>query len=68
MAFSDDTVKSCWNIVGGVCEGCRKPLVWGNRGRTGEGAWEAHHIDGNPNNNSLTNCRIICWPCHEKTL
>lgn len=29
--------------------------------------WEAHHIDSNPNNDSLINCRILCWPCHEKT-
>jgi len=67
MAFSDSTVASCWRIVKGVCEKCRNPLKWENRGRTGQGAWEAHHIDGNPNNDSLTNCQILCWPCHEKT-
>ncbi len=32
MAFPDSVVADCWRIVKGVCEGCRKPLVWGNRG------------------------------------
>lgn len=68
MAFSESTIKSCWDIVGGVCEKCRKSLVWGNRGRVGTGCWEAHHIDGNPNHDTVSNCEILCWPCHEKTL
>ena len=68
MAFPDAIVIACWDMVGGVCERCRKSLVWANRGRVGIGAWEAHHIDGNPDNDMLTNCEILCWPCHESTL
>ena len=50
------------------CERCGEMLVWDNRGRVGTGCWEAHHIDGDSNNDSLTNCKILCWPCHEETL
>ena len=47
-------------------EPCRKPLVWENPGREGEGCWEAHHI--NPDNGEvLPNCEILCWPCHKQT-
>ena len=67
MAFPDSVVESCWRIVGGVCERCRKNLAWSDRGSAGVGTWQAHHIDGNTNNDSLTNCRIPCWTCHEKT-
>jgi len=67
MAFSDSTVEACWKIAGGVCEQCRKPLNWNDRGKFGQGTWEAHHIDGNPKNDSLSNCEIICWSCHETT-
>ncbi len=81
MDFPDGTVESCWTIlwtmVGGVCEcrktthghnyQCAKQLVWENRGRTGQGAWEAHHIDGDPNNDYIANCQIICWDCHSQT-
>ena len=78
MPFSDDTVRTCWQIVGGKCEcrrtshqhpsgRCNKELVWENRGRSGRGAWEAHHIDSNPNNDKLTNCQILCWDCHSAT-
>jgi hypothetical protein len=78
MAFSDDVVEQAWGRAGGKCEctrtthghwgRCNTPLLWAARGREGWGAWEAHHIDGNPNNDFLTNCEILCWPCHKKTL
>jgi hypothetical protein len=67
MAFSDSTVEACWKIAGGICEQCGKRLDWNSRGRFGEGEWEAHHIDGNLQNDSLSNCEIICWSCHETT-
>jgi len=78
MAFPDDVVKTCFEIVDGKCEcrgkshnhpdgRCNKELVWENRGREGHGAWEAHHIDGNPEHNTHTNCEILCWDCHSQT-
>ncbi len=68
MAFPDRTVEVEWQVVNGKCEKCGKALVWENRGRTGPGAWEAHHKDGNPDYNSILNIQILCWPCHESTL
>lgn len=76
MAFTEETVKKAWNRADGKCEcnrashehsgRCSDLLVWGNRGREGLGAWEAHHKDGNSNNDSLANCEILCWECHEE--
>lgn len=68
MAFPDSVVEAVWQIVNGKCEKCGKQLVWDNRGREDRGAWEAHHIDGNPNNNTHSNCRILYWDCHRLTL
>jgi len=77
MAFSEETVKKAWSRAGEKCEcrrdrhdhnytRCNKQLVWGNRGREGRGAWEAHHINAN-GGDSLSNCEILCWDCHKKT-
>ena len=82
MAFSDETVLAAWKRSGGKCEcrrvshnhlynHCGKELVWNNRGReSGRGAWEAHHrtsihVSGS---DSLSNCEILCWDCHKRTL
>jgi len=65
--FSDETVELAWKRSGGHCEKCGKKLVKANRGRKGEGCWEAHHRDGNPKNDKPENCQILCWPCHEET-
>ena len=67
MAFSDGTIEAEWRIVSGKCEKCGKALYWEQRGRTGSLAWEAHHRDGNPENDSIINCRILCWDCHSGT-
>lgn len=81
MAFSEDTVRSAFVRAGGRCEcermscgvhgtiWCGRELAWTNRGRYGEGAWEANHrhrveSDGP---DSLSNCEILCWPCHRGT-
>lgn len=78
MAFSEEVVKKAWSRAKGCCEcrrkthehsyiRCNKNLVCGNNGREGRGAWEAHHItSGGPD--SLSNCEILCWECHKKTL
>lgn len=78
MAFSEDVVKDCFRIARDKCECrrkshnhpynyCGKELVWENRGRSGRGAWEAHHIDGNPEHDTHSNCAILCWECHSLT-
>lgn len=77
MAFSNEVVKKAWVRAGGKCEcrrvshkhyyiRCNKELVWGNRGRKGRGAWEAHHINSN-GGDTLSNCEILCWDCHKNT-
>ena len=82
MAFSDDTIRQAWSRAEGKCEcrrsthshlyvRCNKILSWGNRGReSGIGAWEAHHITSvqSGGSDSLSNCEILCWDCHIKTL
>lgn len=77
MGFTDDVVLQAWKRAGGYCEcrrdthdhnyrRCNKQLVWENRGREGQGAWEAHHINSN-GPDILSNCEILCWECHIKT-
>lgn len=82
MAFSEVTVKQAWQRSGGKCEcrreghehhyvRCNKELVWDNRGRnSGKGAWEAHHKTNvqSDGSDALSNCEILCWECHSKTL
>jgi len=78
MAFSDDVVRRAWNNAGGRCQcrrknhnhlyvRCNKQLVWANRGRSGRGAWEAHHRVST-RGDGLSNCEILCWDCHSRTL
>jgi len=81
MAFSDDTVRLRWKRAGGKCEcqrsthrhgeRCNNTLIWANRGRVSvPGTWEAHHRVSfeNGGSDSLSNCEILCWDCHRKTL
>lgn len=43
------------------CAYCGEDLVYDNRDKEGaRGAWHAHHIDGNPRNNSFENCACLC--------
>ncbi len=81
MPFAEDTVRQAWNRAGGRCEctrtthghgsRCNKQLVWNNRGRNGGvGAWEAHHkvrVESG-GSDALSNCEILCWDCHSRTL
>ncbi len=77
MAFSESVISQAWSRAGGKCQcrrithnhyyvGCNKQLVWSNRGRTGRGCWEAHHINSN-GPDTLSNCEILCFDCHSKT-
>jgi len=65
--FSEETIKKAWNRSGGRCEKCNAELKENCHDRNKEGCWEAHHKDGNSENNKPENCQILCWPCHEKT-
>ncbi len=78
MPFSDEVVRKAWSRAGGKCEcrrkthghrytRCGKQLVWGNRGRSGRGAWEAHHKSAS-GGDGLSNVEILCWDCHRKTV
>jgi hypothetical protein len=78
MAFSDSIVDFRFGSAGEKCEcvrshsehlgrRCDKSLIKEYRGRIGYGAWEAHHKDGNPENDSILNCEILCWDCRVLT-
>jgi len=81
MPFSDETVAQAWKKASAKCEctramhghsgRCNKELVWENRGRgTGRGAWEAHHRTSvqSGGSDALSNCEILCWECHSRSL
>jgi len=42
------------------CAACGKEIVYSNYEKGDRGAWHAHHIDGNPDNNVLSNCACVC--------
>ena len=74
--FSEEVVAEAFNRFGSRCEcrrishlhgyRCPRLLVFQARGRERLGAWEAHHRDSN-GDDSLSNCEILCWPCHKAT-
>ena len=78
MAFPEDVVEQAWKRAGGKCEckrrehkhvpvRCGKDLVYTNRGREGQGRWEAHCV--NPKfTDILYNCEILCADCYKLSL
>ena len=77
MAFSKETIEEAWNRSDERCEcrrkthnhpyvRCPNTLVWGRRGQDRRDGWEAHHIVVG-GGDTLSNCEILCTPCHEKT-
>lgn len=74
--FPESVVKQAFQRAGGTCEckrmshrhgaRCTARLEWGRRGYDGPGGWEAHHIDSN-GPATLSNCEILCQPCHKAT-
>lgn len=44
----------------GLCALCDKRLCYENLHPDQPGAWQAHHIDGNPDNNTMRNCAAVC--------
>ena len=68
------TIENAWQRAGRRCEcrrahhrhpggGCAKRLNWVNRGRHGDGAWEAQRQPG-PDGGY----QILCWDCHAKDI
>lgn len=71
MAFSEEIVREAFKRAKGKCESCGKDLSFSNRGRdTGRGEWEAHHRTrvSSGGTDVLSNCKILCWNCHKKTI
>lgn len=77
MGFSDEVVAEAWQRSGGRCECKRKSdghvgrcnyrLVWGARGMDKVlASWEAHHVTAG-GRDTVSNCEILCMPCHKKT-
>jgi len=76
MPFSEDTIIHAWIRCGSRCEcrrdthdhtseRCPRKLNIASRGRAGDGAWQAHHVD-TANGDGLDNCEILCWSCHKQ--
>jgi hypothetical protein len=68
--FTTRTKKEEWRLSAGTVtftkkskcrvRTCRKPLTWGDR------TYEFDHKDSNPDNNSQSNCYLVCRNCHGK--
>ena len=61
--FSTKTKVAAWNRCGGRCESCGTEIQPGDR-------VDFDHIipDGLRKNNDVSNCQVLCRPCHiEKT-
>lgn len=56
-------------LQNGLCARCGKMLTWSNIIKGQRGAWNAHHIDANLNNNDVSNCACLCinepQSCHK---
>lgn len=49
-----------------VCELCSKDLSDVVKIKSGHGKWAVHHIDGDKNNNDLSNLQLLCVTCHNR--
>jgi Zn finger protein HypA/HybF involved in hydrogenase expression len=49
--------------TGNRCEGCNTPPMWNGNPLT----LQVDHIDGNSENNTLDNLRLLCPNCHSQT-
>lgn len=74
--FTEETIKEAWDNSQGYCQCERtthghtgkhlKMLMWNSQRITASNfSWVAHHI-GDPSDNSLSNCEIICCSCHSQ--
>ena len=60
MGFPKEVAQDRFVKQGGRCACCGKLLVSRNRDLGSQGAWHAHHIDGDTDNNVLSNCAVVC--------
>ncbi len=76
--YSSDSVLEAWKRAGGKCEckrwthshnvaRCGKELVWENRGKAGDGRWEARRSN-NPGTDTPNNYEILCSECYKLAL
>lgn len=67
--FSDQNRGLRFQKQKSKCALCDKNLVFNNRDKGTVGAWHAHHIDGDNDNNDIGNCACVCINepnCHLK--
>lgn len=55
-----DSAESRYYKQGGRCALCGKEIVYNNYQKGERGAWQLHHIDGKPENDSLGNLAGVC--------
>ena len=77
MVFSDYVIQQAWRRSGGRCEcrrlahnhpvRCDKELKLANRGKEGQGRWEARPID-KALGDTVPNCEILCADCYKRSL
>lgn len=79
MAFSEETVKQAFQGAGGRCEckrtvcghtgRCAKTFTFSQRAPSDQSGWQANHVTSVAAGGSdgLSNCEILCVPCHKKT-
>lgn len=71
MSFSEMVVRGQFRLQQGRCALCGQQIVQQRRGSRMSGGWEAHHIDGNGNNDSAINCACVHsndeYDCHLET-
>lgn len=60
MGFSTEVMAGRLARQDEKCACCEKALVISNRDQGERGAWHAHHIDGDTDNNVLSNCACVC--------
>jgi hypothetical protein len=56
--FNEKQVDTVLKKQGGKCPCCGRSLT---RVKCG---WDAHHRNGNPSDNSTSNCVCVCVDCH----
>ena len=44
----------------GLCALCGKTLSWSQFDLGGRGAWHAHHVNGTPGDDRVSNCACLC--------
>ena len=55
-----EIAEKAFNRQNGRCGLCGYRIVWGAFVAGDSGAWHAHHADGNPTNDRLSNCVALC--------